>query len=163
MRFGLILICGGALLLAESSAGLKWTAPAGWTSKGSAPMRAATYTVQDAECVVYFFGQGQGGTVEANLARWNGQVTVDGKPAPAKTSKKIVHGLNVTEMDVTGTYAGMSGATMTPEALKSDTRMIAAIIEGPGGNLFLKFTGPAKTIAANQVKFEQLVGSFQKE
>jgi len=41
-------------------------------------MRAATYTIvpaagdtASAECVVYFFGAGQGGSVEANLDRWS--------------------------------------------------------------------------------------------
>ena len=55
--------------------------------------RAATYEAGDSECVVYFFGQGQGGSVDANLARWSSQFTSNGKPAPAKTMKKTVHGL----------------------------------------------------------------------
>jgi hypothetical protein len=61
-------------------------------------------------------------------------------------------------MDVTGTYAGMigpgmGGPAMTPHAPKSATRMLAAIVQGPGGNIFVKFTGPATTIGANQAKF----------
>lgn len=145
-----------ASLLAESVAGLSWTAPAGWVSKGPAPMRAATYEVHDAECVVYFFGAGQGGSVQANIDRWKSQFTVNGKPAPAKVWTSAVNGLPVTNIDVTGVYAGMDGAAA------SDTRMIAAIMEGPGGNIFLKFTGPAKTIAGNQAKFAQLLASFHK-
>ena len=36
-----------------------------------------------AEVVVYFFGKGQGGNVDANLARWKGQFsTSDGSPFP---------------------------------------------------------------------------------
>lgn len=163
MRTGLLLLSTAIFLLAESAAGLKWTPPAGWTSKGPAPMRAATYEVGDAECVVYFFGQGQGGSVEANLARWSGQFTVNGQPAPGKTAKKTVHGLNVTTMDVTGTYVATGGAAMTPQAPQADTRMLAAIVENPGGNIFIKFTGPAKTVSANVAKFDTLVGSFQND
>jgi hypothetical protein len=164
MKRTLILVfCAAAALMADSAAGLKWTAPAGWTSKGAAPMRAATYTVGDAECVVYFFGQGQGGGVEANLARWNGQFSVNGKPAPAKVSKKSVHGLPVTMMDVAGTYVGAGGPMMAPQPPKADYRMLAAIVEGPGGSIFIKFTGPAKTIAANQTKFDALLNSLNKE
>jgi hypothetical protein len=163
MRTAIILLCAAAALIAETAAGLTWTAPAGWTSKGSTSMRAATYPVGDAECVVYFFGQGQGGSVEANMSRWNGQFTVNGKPAVAKTAKKTIHGLNVSLMDVTGTYEGMSGAQMTPDAPKGDYRMLAAIVEGPGGNIFIKFTGPTKTIAANQTKFDALLNSIQKQ
>ena len=40
---------------------------------------------------------------------------------------------------------------------------VGAIVEGPGGNVFIKFTGPAKTIAASQAEFEQLLNSFDKE
>lgn len=150
-------------MLAESAAGLKWAAPAGWTSKGSTPMRAATYEIGDSECVVYFFGQGQGGTVEANLGRWSGQFTVNGQPAPAKSAKKTVHGLNVTTMDVTGTYVATGGMNMTAQPPKADNRMLAAIIEGPGGNIFIKYTGPVKTVTGNAGKFDVLVNSFQKE
>lgn len=127
-------------------------------------MRAATYEVgPGAECVVYFFGQGQGGSVQANLQRWGGQFTVNGQPAPSKTAKKTIHGLNVTTMDVAGTYAGTGGMAMTPQPPKADYRMLAAIIEGPGGNIYIKFTGPAKTVAANAAKFDSLLASFQKE
>ncbi|MDE3197203.1 MAG: hypothetical protein KGN84_12715, partial [Acidobacteriota bacterium] len=131
MRIGVILLCAAAALLADSAAGLKWTMPAGWTSKGPAPMRAATYEVApESECVVYFFGQGQGGSVEANLARWGSQFTVNGKPAPNKVAKKAVHGLNVTTMDATGTYIATGGMMMTPQPPEADYRMLAAIVEG---------------------------------
>jgi hypothetical protein len=92
MRTGIMMLLGTATaLLAESSAGLKWTAPAGWTSKGAAPMRAPTYTVQDAECVVYFFGEGQGGSPEANIARWKGQFTVNGRRRPHPNGSRTAH------------------------------------------------------------------------
>lgn len=126
-------------------------------------MRAVTYAVGDAECVVYFFGQGQGGSVEANIARWGGQFTRNGSPAPSKIARRTVHGLAVTTMDVTGVYAGMGGPTMSPQTPQADFRMLAAIVENPSGNLFVKFTGPVKTVTANEPKFEQLLASFQKE
>jgi hypothetical protein len=40
---------------------------------------------------------------------------------------------------------------------------LGAIVEGPGGNVFVTFTGPAATVAANQQKFEQLLNSFAKQ
>ena len=125
-------------------------------------MRAATYTVQDAECVVYFFGEGQGGSVEANMTRWKGQFTVNGQPAPAKTATKTLKGLKASTLDVTGNYAGMGGPNMAPLAPKPDYRMLAAIVEGPGGNIFVKFTGPVKTINANTAKYEALLNSIHK-
>ncbi len=47
--------------------------------------------------------------------------------------------------------------------IKSDYRLLGAIVENTGGNVFLKFTGPASTIAANQTKFDQLLESFAKD
>jgi len=82
-------------------------------------MRAAQYTVGDAECVVYFFGPGQGGTVEANIARWSGQFAApDGKPAAAKVTKSNVHGLPVTRMDISVSgvnYFSRSTTTISPD------------------------------------------------
>ena len=41
-------------------------------------------------------------------------------------------------------------------------RLLGEVVEGPGGNsIFVKFTGPAATVAANLKAFEQLLASFQ--
>jgi hypothetical protein len=157
-------------LLAESAAGLRWTAPAGWKTEAAQPMRAATYSVAPAagdkaggECGVYFFGAGQGGSVEANLDRWKGQFrTPDGKPAVAQVAKRTTGGLTITTIDVSGDYSGMGGPLAAGRAVPG-YRLLGAIVEGRGGNVFVKFTGPAKTIAANAPKFQQLLTSFQQE
>jgi hypothetical protein len=157
-------------LMAESVAGLRWAPPSGWKSEGTAPMRAATYRIppasgdtEGAECVVYFFGQGQGGTVQANIDRWAGQFTRDGKPATPKIAKRMLHGLAVTTIDSSGEYSGMGGPMAATRTTKSNYRLLGAIVENPGGNVFLKFTGPERTIAANERNFTQLLDSFQKE
>jgi hypothetical protein len=133
-------------------------------------MRAATYTVPAAagdkdsgECVVYFFGAGQGGGVEQNIERWKGQFQQDGKPAPAQVQKQSIHGIPATRIDTSGAYTGMGGPMNPDRTPRPGYRMLGAILEGPGGNLFIKFTGPAKTVAANQAGFEKLLQSFQKE
>src|SRR5262249_52017838 len=158
-------------VLAESVAGLRWTAPAGWKNEGARPMRAATYMVPpaagdrtSAECVVYFFGEGQGGSVEANMERWKGQFhTANGSTAPAQIAKRVSHGLTITTIDSSGEYSGMGGPTASEHPSVSGYRLLGAIVEGPHGNVFVKFTGPMKTIAENQKKFDQLVGSFEAE
>jgi hypothetical protein len=169
MRPCLLFSICSAVLFAESVAGVKWTPPAAWKSTGTTSMRAATYPVapapgdkEGAECAVYFFGSGQGGSVQANVDRWEGQFKAPGgKPAPAKVNKIDVHGLPVTTIDVSGEYSGMAGPGASP-VLVTGYRLLGAIIEGPGGNVFIKFTGPAKTMAANQSKFQQLLDSFEK-
>ena len=170
MRISILAFCVAAALHAESVAGLKWTAPSAWSNKGSAPMRAATYVVppaqgdkESSECVVYFFGTGQGGNVEANMDRWKGQFTQGGKAAPAQIQKRTVHGLPLTTIDTSGDYSGMGGPLAGKQTVEAGYRLLGAIVEGPEGNVFIKFAGPAKTVAANQRNFEQLVNSFEKE
>ncbi|HWZ29965.1 MAG TPA: hypothetical protein VNX18_01450 [Bryobacteraceae bacterium] len=158
-------------LLADSVAGLKWTAPDGWKSQGPRPMRAATYMVppaagdsESAECAVYFFGAGQGGSIEANLDRWKGQMLgPGGQPADAKVEKRTINGFPVTTIVSAGEYTGMGGPMAASKSKQSGYRLLGAIVEGPGGNVFLKFAGPAKTVTASQPKFELLLKSFQKE
>ena len=160
-----------AALLAESAAGLRWTAPAGWKAEGPRPMRAATYTIAAApgdsaggECVVNYFGPGQGGGVDANVERWKGQVLgPDGKPAPAKIDKRTVRGVPITIVDASGSYTGMGGPMAAASKPMAGYRLLGAIAEGPGGSVFFKFTGPAKTIAASQKQFEQLLASIEPE
>jgi hypothetical protein len=160
-----------ASLFAESVAGLKWTAPKDWKSEAAKPMRAATYAVPPAtgdtagaECVVYFFGPGQGGSVEANLDRWKAQILgPDGKPADAKIAKRTIHSLAVTTIDTSGDYTGMGGPMAASKSVQSNYRLLGAIVEQAEGNVFIKFTGPAKTMAAHEAEFEQFLNSFQKE
>jgi len=171
MRTLSVLICLPLALLAESAAGLKWTSPAGWKIEpGSRPMRAATYDVPNAsgdsgssECVVYFFGAGQGGSIEANLDRWKGQFLSNGQVAKAEIGKRTVHGLAVSTIESAGDYTGMGGPMAQGTTMNRSYRLLGAIIEGPGGNIFVKFVGPAKTVASNQKLFDQLIASFAKE
>jgi hypothetical protein len=169
MRLCFLSLAGAAILFAESIAGLQWTAPPGWKNEGTAPMRAATYRIppapgdkDPAECVVYFFGQGQGGPVDANIERWKDQFhTANGKIADAKVAKHTIHGLPVTTIDTSGAYSGMGGPLASGPPVPG-YRLLGAIIENPGGNIFLKFTGPTKTVAQNQSRFEQFLQSFQR-
>ena len=156
-------------MLAESAAGLHWTAPAGWKAGPAQMMRAATYAVPAAsgdtassECVVYFFGAGQGGSVDANIERWKGQFTNAGKPAAAVVAKRTAHGIAMRTIDVAGEYSGLGGPIAASKPVPG-YRLLGAIVEGPGGNIFIKFTGPAKTVAANKAKYDALLASFAKD
>lgn len=160
------VILAGALM-AESAAGLKWTAPPGWVSQGSAPFRVVTWSVPaaagsgKAECIVYFFGPGQGGSVQANLARWKGQFSQNGKPVEGKVTQQTVHGVKITTIDLTGTYTATGGQVKEGQGPMAGYRMVASVAQGPGGNIFIRFIGPEKTVTAGLAKYEQLLSSLQ--
>jgi hypothetical protein len=106
---------------------------------------------------------GAGGTVQANIDRWYGQFTQpDGSATKDKaTSKKInVAGCAVTMVDISGTYKDMPGGPFAGGRAieRPEYRMLAAIIEVPDqGNYFLKFYGPAKTVAKHADGFRAMI------
>ena len=83
-----------------------------------------------------FISSGRGGrSVEANLDRWKSQFTQGGKPAVAAVQKKTIHGVSVTAVDLSGTYMASGGMATSATKPQNDYRMLAAIAEGPGGNI----------------------------
>jgi hypothetical protein len=151
---------------AESAGGLQWTAPAAWKSQPQRPMRAATYAVpaaagdkEDGEVAVFYFGPGQGGGVEANIQRWVSQFETSAKP---QTAKKTINGLPVTTIDLPGTYLASAGPMSPTKTSKPGYRLLGAIVEGPQGAVFFKFTGPAKTVAAGQAAFDKMLGGIRR-
>ncbi len=139
-------------LAADSGAGIRWTTAAGDHESG--------------ECGVYYFGPGQGGSVQANMDRWIGQFQqADGKPSKdaAKVGNRTIHGLKVTTVDVSGSYTGMGGPRAPQGPPKPGYRLLGAIVEGSQGSVFFKFAGPAKTVAQNQSSFEKMLASMSPE
>jgi len=134
-------------------------------------MRAATYEVpaakgdsEPAELAVFYFGQGQGGDVDANIRRWAGQFeTPDGTPVTRtpKTRKLKVAGLPVTTVDVQGTYTASMGPMSPVKTKKPGYRLLGAIVEGPEGAVFFKLTGPEKTVASAKAAFDAMVKSIR--
>jgi hypothetical protein len=167
----IVLFCAlGVMAFADGVAGIEWTRPANWKDQGSRPMRAANYSVPPAagdseagECVAFFFGEGQGGSADANVKRWEGQFAdAAGKPVQA-TNVKLgkVAGLRVTTLEVAGTYSGMGGPMVQSKTLKPGYRLLGAIVEAPGGNVYFKFTGPEKTVAAHRQAFERMIATIK--
>ena len=152
------------LLLADGASGLSWKTPAAWKALPERPMRAATYSVpgtpEAGECAVFYFGPGQGGAVEPNITRWDGQVPT--KSSPTKRSAGTVAGHKTTYLDLSGTYA-WSPSPMSPDkVMKPDYRMLGAIVESPQGSVFFKFTGPAKVVAAQEAAFKAMIQGITK-
>jgi hypothetical protein len=158
---------------ALEAGGLTWTAPPVWEAQPARPMRVATYKIapakgdsEAAELAIFYFGAGQGGAVDANVARWLGQFQkADGTPVTdkdARTKKDTVNGLSLTTVDVKGTYTG-GGPMMGPSTPKPGYRLMGAIVEGPEGPVFFKLTGPERTVASGEKGFRKLLESVKKK
>jgi hypothetical protein len=160
------LAAASLLLAAEGAAGgIRWVTPAKWTVAEPKPMRKATYVIpaspgaEAGECGVFFFGKGQGGSVDDNLDRWTKQF--EGAAAP-KRSESTVHGLKVHRMDVSGTYLSPGGPMMQSQGKKAGWRLSGAIVETPEGLVFFKCIGPAATIQGAEKDIDTLIQSVTK-
>ena len=159
------------LLVFASAAGITYTAPAGWKIvPTSSSMRVAQFAIPPAggdtpatDVVIYYFGE-SGGTVDANIERWLGQMhQPDGKPSSgvAKRDTRTINGLKVTLVDVSGTYI----AEVTPGSKERhhspNFRLRAAVIETSNGPYFVKLTGPANSVRAAERSFDDFIASIK--
>lgn len=156
-----------------TGAALKFDAPQGWVAKApGSSMRVAEFTLpkvagdaEDAALAIFFFG-GQGGSVQANLDRWIGQMTQpDGRPSKdlAKTTKISPRGLPITLVDVSGTYVAEVSPGSTERFNKPGVRLRAAVVETKEGPYFVKLTGPEKTVARWDDAFMGFLKSLRVE
>jgi len=145
--------------------GLYWDVPQGWVEETpSSSMRRAQYRVPgpegDSECVVFYFGPGQGGDPMANALRWASQFRQpDGRdPAEALSTTRIeVAGLPVLLVEITGTYANL----MVNDTELPGYMLLGAIAPGPDANWFFKLTGPEGSVRAQREAFEELTRSIR--
>lgn len=105
----------------------------------------------DAELAVFFFGEGGGGAVEANLDRWIGQVHQPEGAAPRR-DRFTVGDFQVTWVQVKGTLKA-SSTGMGPSQPQFHAALFGAVVEGPGGPWFFKATGPDQTLSEARQTF----------
>ncbi|WP_211263152.1 hypothetical protein [Thioalkalivibrio nitratireducens] len=155
-----------------AAGGLLWSVPDHWQTEGQRPMRVATYRTPAAEddpdpgeVAVFYFGPTEGGTVDANVDRWFGQFDqADGRPTRevAERESTEIAGMSVTLVRAAGTYNAAAGP-MAPRAdLRPGYRLIGAIVEGPEGAVFFKFTGPEQTVADEEAHFLAMIESIDQ-
>lgn len=159
---------GGA---ATGSDAVTWTVPAGWVEQTpSSGMRRAQYSLpadgggEAGECAVFYFGAGQGGDVQGNIARWAGQFSTPdgGTPAPRTTEIKA-GGVTMTRVDIAGTYhpSAMTMAGGPAPAPQPNYAMFGLIIPGPDANWFVRCTGPEPTMRQHSAAFDGLIASVR--
>jgi hypothetical protein len=155
---------------AAAAGGINWKVPKRWETGPARSMRVATYQIppssgdgEAGECGVFFFGPGQGGGVEANIERWIGQFKQpDGSSSAsrAKQNRTTINGLQVTTIDLRGTFEGGGPMMGQPAGEKPGYRLLGAIVEAPEGAVFFKLTGPERTVEAAQEEFQTLLRSI---
>jgi hypothetical protein len=139
--------------------------PQGWQSVTPAsPMRKAELRVPGPEgtgaagealITVFHFGQGQGGSVKDNVDRWFGQFDGNLEAKGAATAKETIGTIPVTFARARGTFqSGMPGGPTTP---LEGQALLGAILESPGGDVYVKMTGPAPTVDKAEPAFVEMI------
>jgi len=158
-------------IAAAQKSELKFRVPAGWVEEErTSSMRVAQYKLpkapgdtEDASLVLYYFGQGQGGSAAANIERWVGQMKQpDGSAVKgAKDEALEANGLKVTTVDVSGTYVAETAPGSGTFHNKPGYRLRAAVVETPNGSYFVKLVGPEKTVTQWNDSFVTYIKSFE--
>jgi gluconolactonase len=150
--------------------GITLTVPEAWKEKEpSSNFRAAEIEVPAAgddkspgELVVFNFGAGGGGGVQANVDRWIGQFDAEGRKV--KVWKGKASQGEYTLVDLTGTYKKPIGP---PIQMKSKPmpgwRVLGVVLQAEGGPYFIKLDGPDKTINAAATDFRTSFGGNAKD
>jgi hypothetical protein len=166
----LTLPATGTLL---TQATVRYETPDTWVeSPPASSMRVAEFRLprvpgdpEDAELIVFYFG-GSGGSVEANLERWIGQIEQpDGRSSfeVASTTGFDVNGVAVTVLDVPGTYVAAVNPSSTTRLNKPNFRLLAAVLESQAGPYFFKLIGPDRTVARWDDTFTAFLRSIRVE
>jgi hypothetical protein len=150
-----------------SAGGLTWRAQSPLTARTpKSSMRVAEYGLEaepTAELSVFYFGAGQGGSIEDNMTRWIGQFTQpDGSETKAKRDERIVKGIPVALVEARGNYSGGMAMPGGPEPSGTkDAMLLGAIAKGPNGAVFFKFVGPRGSLENARGAFDGLIESIQ--
>lgn len=144
--------------------GARFDRPAGWTFRQpSSSMRLAEAEVPGddgaALLTAFFFGAGGGGGTEANLQRWAGQLEAEPGTEPIRESFEVGN-YSVSTISVEGTLqpSQMGGGPSEPAP---GSKLVGAVVEGPGGPWFFKLTGPVATVTGAEPAFDAMLRSVR--
>lgn len=158
----LTLTCAGAARAEGQPVdflGMTSTVPADWVPvEPDGNMRLAEMKVPDAGggegavFVLYYFGPGQGGSVDANVQRWVSQFAgPDGAPV-TPVIEPLRADLPATLVQLQGSYARGVGVGPGDDALP-DRMLLAGVVETAEGNLYPQMHGPAAVVAVHKPDF----------
>lgn len=106
-----------------------------------------------ADITFFFFGESNGGGVDANVQRWFGQLS--GKPDANKAEPMEFGKVKATVVTAAGTLKANPMAGIPDEL--PDAGLLGAILEHAEGAVFIKMTGPAALVTESREKFLAMV------
>lgn len=110
------------------------------------------------ELVVSGFVGTDGGPLQQNIDRWVGSfATEDGQPVTPVLAERTIDGMQVNLIELRGRYRDMAGA-QHPGSLQ-----LGAIVQAPGGRVFLRLYGPEATIEANRAAWNKLIDGLKRD
>ncbi len=89
--------------------------------------------------------------MDANIQRWIEQMDVAPGTSPRPESFEA-NGYRISLIDVSGTLKPSMMGT-GPETPQPNSRLLGAVVEGPGGPWFFKATGPEATLGPQREAF----------
>lgn len=145
-------------------AGFTFTAPTEWkSSPPTSSMRKAQFeapcsTNEKAEVTFFHFGSTGAGGIQANVDRWMKQFE-DPQGKVVETEK--IANVSVTFAQAHGTF--LSGRPFGAKTPKPGYALMAAIIDGSAGSIFVKMTGPKTAVDENTEALKKMVMDSLKE
>ena len=154
-------------------AGVTVDVPDSWNDIGPSGMRQAQFRMApvegdqaEGEVNVFYFGPTSGGAVEANLARWIGQITLPDGADPATSVERSTfntNGMPGHVVALNGSYKSGGGRPMGGDGeIMPGYRLVGVVIEGPQGSVFFKLTGPEATARAMEGQLLPMVKNARK-
>lgn len=165
--FWLLLALGSDLLQAQTPppqpvafriGSVRFDRPEGWTYfRSTDGVRAAQLEKMSAgtPLVITFtrFPPGSGGTVQANVDRWQAQFLSQDSPAEVQTPAGTAAPLSLVKLH--GTMKG--GVPGGPPKDTANTLLLGAILEAPDGWVVVKLSGPVAAVAREERTFSDLI------
>jgi len=140
--------------------------PDSWKQeKSTSSMRLAQFVIpplegdkEPADLVLYYTGMGGMGPVDANIKRWVGQIDPNGRTVKIFTGKSKKG--KYTLVDGRGTYLKPIGPPIQRKSKPMPgAQMLAMILETEKGPVYLKLTGPEKTVTGAADDLRKAVGA----
>ena len=143
---------------------LQTTLPSDWQRVDpSSSMRLLQFVVpgrqrgRSAELIFYYFGIGQGGTPQANIARWQSQFRgTDGAPSTPEVKSFDVSGIPVTRVKLQGSYARGIGAGPSGTGKPNQT-LLAALLQTSRGQVTIQLHGDTPVIDTLEPDFDRML------